>query len=212
MMEQMTRHTQADGYRTSGKWVATLVAIAGALALGVLVSQAAAGAGKVRWFQATLEQGETNGYRWAVGVKGPKDQSLGSVCAQLSMVEPPQNDVPYVEGGSSTVCGRLKRPNDSVSGTESLGLGESRVTVLEVVYRPVVRKVTLVLATDAREVFYPRIPEIPHRAARGIPIFRYFVAPFEGETCIRRIATFDGDGSVVSNEVRPPCPPGAGNL
>jgi hypothetical protein len=196
----------------SARWAAALVALVGGLALSVLVFQAAAAASKVRWFQTTLEQGQVSGYHWAVGVKGPKHRPLSQVCAQLSMVELPQNGAPYVEGGSSTLCGRLKRPTDSVLGTESFGSGRSRVAVLEAVYRPIVRKVTFVLATGERKVFLPRIPKIPNRSARGIPIFRYFVASFEGETCVRRVTTFDQLGGVVSNEAEPPCPVGAGNL
>jgi hypothetical protein len=187
----------------------------GALALSLLVflvSPAVAGTGKARWFQVTLERGETKGYRWAVGAKGPKSEPLGRICTQLSMVEPPQEDVPYVEGSDSTECGRLKTPTDSISGTDSFGSGQSRVTVLEVVYRPIVRKVTLILATGERRVFRPSTPQIPNRVDRGIPVFRYLVSPFEGETCIRRVATFDGSGGIVSNEVSPPCPSGTGNL
>lgn len=198
--------------KIKGKWAVMLVAIAGALTLSVLVSQAAAGTSKDRWFQAALEQGEINGYHWAVGVKGPKDEPLSHICAQLSMVEPPQEDAPYVEGGSSTECGRLKRPVDAVSGTESFGSEASRVTVLEMVYRPIVRKVTFILATGERWVYRPDVPEIPNRAERGIPIFRYIVVPFEGEVCVRCVTTFDGKGRVLSNEGSPRCPAGSGNL
>lgn len=169
-------------------------------------------AGKAGWFQIILEQGEVSGYHWAVGVKGPKHVQLSQVCAELSMVEPPQDDAPYVEERDATDCSWLKQPADSVFGTESFGSGQSRVAVYEAVYRPIVRKVTFVLDTGERKVFLPRVPEISHRSARGIPAFRYFAAPFEGETCIRRVATFDRAGKVVSNEARPPCPAGTGNL
>jgi hypothetical protein len=198
-------------HRSYTKGGVTLVILAVAMALILLVSQAA-NANRVRWFQVNLEHGETEGYSWGVGAKGPKHEPLGQICAQVSMVEPNQGSADVVEGRDATDCGSIGQREDSIAATVSFGSGESRVTVLEVVYRPVVRKVTLVLATGAREVFYPRIPEIPNRAARGIPIFRYFVTPFEGETCVRRIATFDASDNIVSNEVSPPCPPGAGNL
>lgn len=203
--------TRAGRQGVNDKWVAILIAIAGALALSLLVSPGAAGS-KVSWFHAMLKRGETKGYHWAVGVKGRKHEPLSEICAQISMVEPPRDDAPYVEGRDATDCGRLRQPSDSVSSTDSFGSGVSRVAVLEVVYRPIVRKVTFILATGERRVFRPHPPDVPNRAARGIPIFRYLVAPLEGETCIRRVATFDGRGRVVSNEARPRCPAGAGNL
>jgi hypothetical protein len=159
-----------------------------------------------------LEQGETNGYHWAAGVKGPKDEPLGRICAQISMVEPSQDGVPYVEGHDSTECGRLKQATESVSGTDSFGSGASRVTVLEAVYRPIVRKVTFILATGERRIYRPGVPDIPSRSGRGIPNFRYIVIPFEGEVCIRRITTFDGNGGVLANIGSPRCPAGSGNV
>jgi hypothetical protein len=178
-----------------------------ALALGV-VSRAAANpdkAGKVSWFNVTLKRGEISGYHWAVGAKGQRNRPLRHMCAEVSMVEPPQEGTDYVEGGNSTECGRLEHPNDSVVGTESFGSGQSRVTVLEAVFRPVVRKVTFLLSTGERKTFLARVAQIPHRATKGIPTFRFVVFPFEGEACIRGVAMFDGKGRVVSRQVSAPC-------
>jgi hypothetical protein len=204
--------TEARKEEIGAKWTAVLFALAGCLALGLLFSHGAAASGKVGWFQIKLEQGEVNGYHWVVGAKGPKHRPLSRICAELSMVEPPQEGAPYVEGRDATNCSRLRPPIHSVFGTEAFGSGPSRVAVFEGLYRPIVRKVTFVLATGERRVFLPRVPKIPNQSARGIPSFRYFAAPFEGETCVRRVATFDGAGKIVSNEARPPCPGGTGNL
>lgn len=205
--------TQArKGRKARAKWATMLVAIASAVVLSVLVSPAAAGTGEVSWFHVEMERGEAKGYHWAVGAKGLKHQPLSKICTQISMVEPPRDDVPYFEGRDATDCGFLVRPSDSIASTDSLGSGMARVAVTEVFYRPIVRKVTFILATGERRVFRRRIPRIPNRVARGIPIFRYLVAPFEGEVCIRRVVTFDGRARLVSSEGRPPCPTGAGNF
>jgi hypothetical protein len=198
--------------RIGAGWFLALVALAGCLALSLSLFQAAGAAGKVSWFKVKLEQGEVNGYRWAVGVKGPKHRPLGQICAELSMVEPPQDGAPYFEERDPTSCSRLKQATDSVFGTAAFRSGQSRVAVFEALYRPIVRKVTFVLATGERRVFLPRVPKIPDRSARGIPTFRYFATSFEGETCVRRVATFDGAGKIISSEARPPCQAGTGNL
>jgi hypothetical protein len=136
-----------------------LAVLAGCLVLGSL-SQAATATGETDWFQIKLEQGEVNGYHWAVGVKGPKHRPLSQICAELSMVEPPQEGAPYVEERDATDCSSFRQSIHSVFGTESFGSGPSRVTVLEALYRPIVRKVTFVLAGGERRVFLPRVPEI----------------------------------------------------
>lgn len=183
-------------------WRATVLStIVCTLVLGFLMPRAGADtgkAGKVSWFDLTLERGEINGYHWAVGAKGQRTQPLKRICAEVAMVEPPKEGADYVEGGNSTECGRLEHPADSVVGTESAGSGQSRVTVLEALFRPVVRKVTFVLSTGERRTLPSRAPQTPNRAANGIPPFRFVVFPFEGETCIRRVATFDGRGHLVS--------------
>jgi hypothetical protein len=175
------------------------------LTMGALGSKAAAGSPRVQWFQAKLASGEINGYRWSVGAKGRMHEPLSQICTQISIVEPPRDDVPYVEGSDATDCGRLNLPTDAVSSTDSLGAGESGVTVLETIYRPLVRKVTIVFATGKRKVYRTRVPQLSNRADRGIPMFRYIAVSFNGEDCIGRVIAFDGRGRVVSNQTRPPC-------
>lgn len=197
------------GRRVFFLWTATLAAVG---LLGALSANAMGGSSSGRWYRAALEQGETREFRWAVGVKGPKHEPLREICGQVGMIEPPQDDSPYVEGRDATDCGSLVRATASVAPSVAFGSGPSRLTVLATLYRPIVRKVTFTLSTGERRVYRPRVPEIPNRLKRGIPLFRYLVASFDGETCIRRITTFDGNGRVVWNEARPPCLAGMGNL
>jgi hypothetical protein len=180
--------------------------------LGCLVVSQAFGSRPAGWFQANVAHGEIDGYQWAVGAKGPRGEPLAQICAQVSLLEPSQAGADVVEGRDSIDCGSVKRPEESVSSSESFGSGESRVTVLETVYQPVVNKVTFTLATGERRSYRPRLLQIPHQTVREIPLFRYIVVSLKGEACIRRIATFNGHGSIVSSEVRPPCPAGTGNL
>jgi hypothetical protein len=194
-------------------WIFLLIAgVVGSGVLGLGAASVAAGGSRAHWYQTTLERGEINGYHWAVGAKGPKHKPLNEVCAEISMLEPAQEDALYVEGSDSTDCGRLDRPVDSISSTDSFGSGKERVSVLELIYRPIVRKVVFVLSTGERKAFLPRAPQIAHRSSRGIPVFRYAVFPFEGEVCVRRVTTVDGHEEVISSEARPPCPSGSGNL
>jgi hypothetical protein len=196
-----------------GKRHMAWVTLAGALGLLiVLPSTAASSPDSDPWYRATLEQGETNGYRWTVNAKGPKHKPLREICTLVSMVEPPQEGAPYVEEMDATDCGRLLKETSSVSGSVAFGSGASRLTILAALYRPAVRKVVFLLDTGERRVYLSRAPKIPRRLTRGIPLFRYLVASFDGETCIRRVTTFDGKGSVVGSDVSPPCPPGTGNL
>lgn len=170
-----------------------------------LLSSNASGSGD-RWYQVGLTKGETSGgYRWAVGAKGRKDEALKEICTSASMVEPLQDDLQIAEGEDATDCGSLRHPTDSVSSTVSFETGTRRVSVLVIAYRPIIRKVTFVLATGERKVYRPLTPHIPERVDQGIPVFRYMAASFEGETCVRRIITFDGRGEVVGGGTKPPC-------
>jgi hypothetical protein len=178
------------------------------LALSALGSQAVAESSKVRWFQAKLASGETEGYHWSVGAKGPKYEPLSQLCTQVSIIEPPRNDVPYVEGQDAADCGRLRVATDAVSSVESLGSNRSGVTVLEALYRPLIRKVAVDLAGGERKFYRTRVPQLSNRSDRGIPMFRYVVASLKGGDCIRRLIAFDGKGKVVSKQTSPPCPPG----
>lgn len=197
--------TRTYGGENRINWVVAIMVLASCLVLSALVFTGAVTASQVRWFQAPLEHGETNGYRWTVGAKGPKHKQLGRICAQIAIVEPAQEGAPYVEESDSTECGRLETASDSVVGEGDLASGGTRVTVLEALYRPVVRKVTVVFSTGDHKVFLPRIREIPNRVNRGIPAFRYFAAASEGKECIRRIATFNAADEVIFKERRPAC-------
>ncbi|HEX6152875.1 MAG TPA: hypothetical protein VFZ19_05050, partial [Solirubrobacterales bacterium] len=59
-----------------------------------------------------------------------------------------------------------------------------------------------------RKVYLPRIPQVPNRTERGIPVFRFIADTFEGEPCVRRLTTFDSRGEVISHEVKGDCPGG----
>lgn len=170
-----------------------------------------AGATKGRWYQVTLETGETEGFKWAVGAKGPGHQPLGMICALASLVEPPQEGQPFVEGDDAVGCGSLSTSMDSVAASPALGSGDSRLAILATLFRPVVRKVSFVLDTGEERVFRTRMGKIPNRSARGVPRFRYLAVPFKGPTCIRKVALFDGNDRAISREARPPCPDG-GNV
>jgi len=198
-MVQVRRNTP----KVRRKWTRILLVMASSVALSVLVSQAVADTGKGHWFQTTLERGEARGYEWAAGVKVPTHRPLSRVCVLLAMAEQPKGGASYVEGVSSTECGRLSRSSDSVFATESFGPGRTRVTVLEVIYHPAVRRVVLTLNTGERMVFRPQTPRIPNRAKRGIPSFRYLVTSFDGGACIRRAMTFDGSGKVLARQEEP---------
>src|SRR5215207_1663192 len=165
------------------------------------------------WYSATFARGETsNGYRWKMGVSGPKGKSLKTICNIAAVLDPPRDDLPYVESHESKVCSSLGNPRDSAALSISVGSGDSTVTVMEVLYRPVVRKVVLVLDNGDREIFMPAVARIRDRAKRGIPIFRYIIGRFDSETCLRKVITFDKDDHAVHREGRPPCSPGQGNI
>lgn len=182
----------------------TLVALAVVLLAGQFTG-AAAGVPRDQWYRVTLEQGETQGYRWAVGAKGPRGGPLKDSCLTVGVLEPPQPDADYVEGHDFAVCGGLIEPGDSISLGTPLGSGESALTLFAALYRPVVRELTFLLDTGERRVLQPRLADIPDRQDRGIPRFRYVVADFEAGICIRKLTSRDGSGSVIRSEVSPFC-------
>ncbi len=177
-----------------------VVAALALLALGLVASQVAVGSSQSKWFQVGLATGETNGYRWSTGAKGPKHQPLSRICTEISMAEPPRDGVS--EGRDSTDCGELKVASDSVVSTESLGPKKSGATVVEAIYRPLIQKVTIVFTSDKRTVL---LTQSSNRIDRGIPMFRYVVASFSAGNCVDRIVAFDGKGRVVSSQANPPC-------
>jgi hypothetical protein len=162
--------------------------------------------GSTYWYRVTLAHGKsTEGYKWAVGAKGRKGHALNEICATLSMVEPPRNDVPYVEGTDSTDCGSVRRPAESVASSVSMGQGESALEVVEILYRPIVRKVNLVLNSGEERVLRAKAPEIRNRVKKGIPAFRFVALPLEDDDCIQRVISYDGKGNVVNNEKTETC-------
>jgi hypothetical protein len=206
-----------NGYRRGVRWtfyaaVVTLVVATFASPTTQVLGESSTPASGGSWYRVGLDQGEWQGYHWAVGAAGPKHEPLGEICALISVIEPPQEGSPYVEASDAKVCGSL--PDATVSNVlgETLGSGASKQILVAALYRPIVRKVTFVLDTGERKVYFPRTPRIPNRVAKGIPAFRYLVTSSDGETCTRRMTTFDGKGDVIWNEARPPCPAGIGNL
>jgi hypothetical protein len=154
-----------------------------------------------RWFDVSLEHGETaSGYVWGAGARVRKGSHLTDVCATLSLTEPQREDAPYVEGTDATDCGSVRRSVESVVSSVSMGQSASSVSVVEALYRPIVRKVRLELSTGEKKVFLPRVPMLAPGGKRVVPMFRYLVLPLEGQVCIRRILSFDGGGRLINRE------------
>ena len=188
----------AVGMTKMGSAVATLVL----LVLSLVVSQALAESPHSKWFQVGLATGETSGFHWSTGAKGLKGQRLSRICTEISVVEPPRNGTDVGEGRDATDCGEVKMTSDSVITTESLGPKKAGVTVVEAIYRPLVRKVTIVFADGKRTTLRA---QSPNQNGRGIPMFRYVVTSFSTGGCVDRIVAFDGKSSVVSRQISPPC-------
>jgi hypothetical protein len=157
--------------------------------------------GGSQWYKVTLEEGETQGFKWTVGAKGRAHVPLKEICVLTAFIAPPEPGVPYGEGDEGSVCGSAKKPTDSTSSGATLG--STGTSLLAVIYRPVVRKVTFLLSTGKRKVFRTQEPRLLDREKRGIPAFRYLVASFDGGACVRGITTFDGKGQVISKEGEP---------
>jgi hypothetical protein len=177
--------------------VAVLIAVLSYLAL-----TEAASANGAKWYQVQLEQGESQGYRWGVGAKVPKGQPLKDICSQAVVIEPPKPDVPYVDSNDLTDCGKLLKPADSVVSSATISSEGSPSTFFVALYRPVVRKVSFLLSTGERKVFWPGVPQVPNRVAMGVPLFRYIVAWFQG-ACVRSTKTFDVSGKVIAQAGEP---------
>jgi hypothetical protein len=185
--------------------IGSAVAALALVMLGMIVSLAVAGSLQGKWFQVGLASGETSGYHWSTGAKGLKGKALSRICTEISMVEPPRNGTDVGEGRDSTDCGELKTASDELVTKESLGPKKSGATVLEAIYRPLIRKVTIVFTDGNRTVLTTQAPHIANRARKGIPVFRYAVMSFSSSSCISRIVSFDGKGKVVSSQASPPC-------
>jgi hypothetical protein len=194
--------------RDGWSWGTRFVGAVAALLTGLVIATSLAMAGQSReqWFQVGTAHGNVEGYRWSAGAKGLKDRPLGKICAELSMVEPPRKDVPYVEGQSSTDCGELSNISSLVETNLSYGSGNSEVSVLQILYRPGVRRVRIVLGSGRRMSFRAHIFPTPSSVWDGVPAFRYVVVPLKsGESCVRRIVAFDGRGRIASKRNSPPC-------
>jgi hypothetical protein len=173
------------------------------LLLGLIVPQAMAGSSQGTWFQVGLTTGQTNGYKWSAGAKGLKGKGLSRICTEISMAEPPRNGTDVGEGRDATDCGELKAASDAVVTKESLGPKKSGITVLEAIYRPLVRKVAIVFAGGKRMALVAQAPK--NGISGGVPAFRYVATSFGAGDCVDRIVAFDGKGKVVSSQVSPPC-------
>lgn len=169
--------------------------------LGMQGSAEVSGADAHQWYTATLVEGEAQGFRWAIGARGPRDNSLDRICALAGVLAPPAPGVPYAEGDNVTVCGGMARATDSVSVSATFGSTGSSLRAT--LYRPNVRKVVFLLSTGKRQILRPQTPNIPDRVATGIPAFRYLATVVEGGACIRRVTTFNAKGDVLSREGEP---------
>lgn len=189
-----------------GKLALWIAATAIALGfVGVLPALTEAGSAAANgWYRAPLEHGEIHGYHWGVRATGPKDEPLRRICEVIGRVAPFDPDLGYGEADETKSCGKLLKPTDSVSMSVTLGSSESMTTLLATIYRPIVRKVVLVLGTGEERVYRTAAVNVAGRASKGIPLFRYLVAFFDQGSCIRRIVTHDGQGGVINNEKAEP--------
>lgn len=176
------------------------LAVVALLVLLVPVGEAAGSS--ARWYTALIEEGETTqGFNWAVGAKVPKHKPLDQICVLEAVVAPPEEGAPYAEGGDSTICGSLSSPANGVSARTTFG--SSGEMLLASLYRPVVRKVSLLLSNGAQKSFSTHVPRIPNRAAIGVPSFRYLVVLLPTAVCVRSVTTFNEKGGIVSREGEP---------
>jgi hypothetical protein len=118
----------------------------------------------------------------------------------VSVLEPFEEGAPFIEGSDSKVCGAMPDARISMALGETLVSDASNLSLNVILYRPIVRKVVFVLGTGERRIYMPRVPKVPNRSKRGIPVFRYVVASFEDEACVRRITTFDPRSGVIRSE------------
>lgn len=199
----MSRSMEIKGRLRQGHfvyWVAAMMVACGVF--GVPNVSEAGDVGDGHWYTVTLEEGETQGFSWAVGAKGRAHKPLKEICVLTAFIAPPEPNVPYGEGDETSACGSVKKPTDSAS--VSATLGSTDTSFLAAIYRPVVRKVAFLLSTGKRKVFRPKKPRLPNRKKMGIPAFRYLVASFDEGACVRSVTTFDGKSQVISKE-REPC-------
>jgi hypothetical protein len=180
-----------------------LFIMVGAMIIGSDGAVALLGAhqGSEKSYQAVLETGETqDGWSWVVSAKGQKYSPLKKVCLVIGVAEPRVPGNPEIRAGQVTTCGELRKPANSVSASTAIGSEEPGVNLLAMLYRPIVRKVVLVLGGGKRSVHRTTVVSVPRRVARGIPVFRYIVVPLDGAECIQRIITYDWRGVAIEKE------------
>jgi hypothetical protein len=206
MMNAMIRPISMASHTQKVAFVSLFLAVtAVVMSFGVPTASPALASAKSSWFSGQLDNGEIRGYRWAVGVKIEKRAPLHRACALTSMVEPPREDVPYVEAEDASDCGGLSSPSDFIASTVFFGSGSGRVAILGLIFRPVVRRATFVLDTGERLRLGTLAPRIKNQSVRGIPRFRYLSVPFEGDYCVHRVMLFDERDKLVSSEARSFC-------
>lgn len=202
-MNSVSECHRTESRRSGGGHVKLALACCAAAVLGLFAVQASTAGATGSWVQVPLGRGKISGYKWGAAAKLPKGSALGSICGQVSITEPPVEEVS--EGRDSTICGELNTAGDVVTADSSFGGGSSQVTVTELLYRPLVRSVRIERADGKVSRLYTQQPRIPHRAQQGIPSFRFILLPVTGRACVRRVSAISQDGRVVSVQGFPPC-------
>ena len=155
------------------------------------------------FYRVPLASGEVDGYWWGVGASGQKGKSLKKVCqsvAVVPVVEPGED----VETHQSKLCGALPTPADSISMSVVLGSSDDATTLLATIYRPIVHRVVFTLGTGEQTSHRTRTVNAAKRAKEDIHLFRYLAVTFKGGNCIRRVTTYDRQGSVIEREKAEP--------
>jgi len=180
-------------------WMLLPLLIAFSLLSAAVLVGPAEGAGV--WKRVTLKRGHTGGYAWTAAALLPKLSSRTQFCVKLSLSEPEESNGISLSH-ESTECGTLGGPNDSVTGSVTSGSGSARITVIERLYEPSVRTLTVEFGNGSKKEF--RLPVVRGTSlqSRGAARFRYFILPTlaRAETCIDGVTTRDAEGKVVNRE------------
>jgi len=197
----MAKQQHSRGFRARILGIA-LSAVVALLGIVALTPASSAGTSNPEGsFSIALDHGESQlGYRWSVGAKGKKSNVLKSICATLSMTEPPRDDAPYSEGSDATDCGPLRHPEESIRSSVSMGRRTSTSTVIAILYRPIVAKVRVDLGSGPDKVVRPKLRRVAEKEKGSIPLFRFLALALEGDVCVKRIVSYDDQGGVVKSE------------
>jgi len=196
----MTSHPKLNARSWRKSYALWAVCFAAALSfLGALTTIDSFATDRGSWSRVFLKKGKIRDYGWAVGARLPKDKPLGQIC-ETSAHFLPRPEFDEVEVDESTLCGKLKKPGDSVSISTIFKSEKSDTTLLATLYRPVVRKIVFVLSNGEQRSYPARVPKIPNHSARGIPMFRYIVGVFNEEECLRKTITYDAQNKVIKQE------------